>query len=134
MIAVAAVVSIAATGLWMTGAARETLAVPLAFAALVPLLAATSAWAHNPLSSRLAVTLGEISYSTYLAHFLLWTVFKIVFVADPRAVALPTAALYLALTLAASFVLYRFIEVPARRWLGTGHGPDRTPTGNRVTP
>lgn len=119
MIAVTAVVSISATGLWMTGAARETLAVPLAFTALVPLLAATSAWAYNPLSSRLAVVLGEISYSTYLAHFLLWTLFKIVFVADPRAVSLAAAALYLVLTLAASFILYRFIEGPARRWLGT---------------
>ena len=119
LIVVTGFVSIAAIALWATGALRETLAIPLAFTAFVPLLASTSAWAHNPLSSRIAVTLGEVSYSTYLAHFLLWTIFKIVFVADPRAVPLSVAGLYLALTLVASFALYRFIEVPARRWLGT---------------
>ena len=119
IVAVASVVSIAAIALWATGTLRETLAIPLAFTALVPLLASTSTWAHNPLSSRLAVILGEVSYSTYLAHFLLWTIFKIAFVADPRAVPLSVAGLYLALTLGASFALYHFIEVPARRWLGT---------------
>ena len=119
MVAAAAGVSITAIALWATGTLRETLAIPLAFTAFVPLLAATSAWPHNPLSSRIAVTLGVVSYSTYLAHFLLWTIFKIVFVADPRAVPLSVAGLYLVLTLAASFALYRFIEVPARRWLGT---------------
>ena len=96
---------------------RETLAVPLAFAALVPLLAATSASSLNPLSSRVAVTLGEISYSTYLAHFLLWTVFKIAVVRDIGAVPPWQVALYLALTLAASFALHRFVEIPARNAL-----------------
>lgn len=119
MVAATMMVVAVAVGLWATGIARETLAVPILFSALVPLLAATSAIPRNPLSSRIAVMLGEISYSTYLAHFLLWTVFKIFFVADPRAVPLLVAAFYLVLTLAASFALYHSIEVPARRWLGT---------------
>ena len=134
MIAVTAIIVAVAAILWAAGVVRETLAVPILFSALVPLLAATSALPRNPLSSRIAVMLGEISYSTYLAHFLLWTVFKIFFVTDPRAVPLAMAALYLVLTLAASFVLYHSIEVPARRWLGTGRQVASTPSGNPATP
>lgn len=106
---------IAALTAWAAGFARETAAVPLAFVALVPLLAATSPLRGNPLASRSAVWLGEWSYSTYLAHFLLWTVFKIVFVPDLAAVSLAVIGLYLALTLLASVVLHRFVEVPGRR-------------------
>jgi peptidoglycan/LPS O-acetylase OafA/YrhL len=61
-------------------------------------------------------------------------VFKIFFVTDPRSVPLAVAALYLGLTLAASFVLYHGIEVPARRWLGTGRSLVRAPTRNPATP
>lgn len=119
---------------WTTGNARETLAVPIAFAALVPLLATTSAWSHNPLSCKFAVVLGEISYSTYLAHFLLWTLFKIAVVADPRAVPLSLGGLYLALTLASSFVLYHAVELPARRWLGGAQSKvQRHAAGNPAT-
>ncbi len=134
MITVTATIGVAAIALWYFGLVRETLAVPIAFTALVPLLAATSAWPGNPLSSRIAVILGEISYSTYLAHFLLWTVFKILFVADARTVSLPVAALYLAMTLGTSFALYRFIEVPARRWLGSSNARPCASAGNQVTP
>ena len=71
----------------------------------------------NPLSSRLFVFLGEISYSTYLAHFLLWSVFKLAFVRDATNVSLLLGAIFLGLTLAASVLLYRFVERPARQWL-----------------
>ena len=106
-----------AFGLWWFVGGRETLAVPLMFAALVPFVAATSSGSRNPLASRLFVYLGEISYSTYLVHFLLWTLFKIAFVTDARDVPLALGALFLALTFAASVALYRTVEVPARDWL-----------------
>ena len=119
MVLSAVLIAAICASLFATGNARETLAVPILFSALVPLIAATSNLSCNPLSSRIAVVLGEISYSTYLAHFLLWTVFKIMFVDDARAVSLSTGAIYLGLTLAASFALYHCVEVPARHWLGT---------------
>lgn len=101
--------------LWLSGNARETLIIPLAFAALVPLVASTSAMPQNPLSARVAVFLGEISYSTYLVHFLLWALFKLAFVRDATNVSLSLGGLYLIITFAASVVLYRSVEVPARR-------------------
>lgn len=102
----------------ITGTLRETLAVPLAFSGLVLLTAATSPWRGNPLTNRVAVFLGEISYSTYLAHFLLWALFKIALVRDAADVPLVLGAFYLASVLIASIALYRFIEVPARKWFG----------------
>ncbi len=104
--------------LWMGGVAREVLTIPVAFAALVPLIASTSALPHNPLASRIAVFLGEISYSTYLSHFLLWSVFKLMFVRDAANVSLLLGAIFLVATLVASVFLYRFVEVPARRRFG----------------
>ena len=103
--------------LWL-GGFRETLVLPIGFSALVLAVAATSALPRNPLSSRAAVFLGEISYSTYLAHFLLWTLFKLVLVRDAADVSLALGALFLLATLAASVALHRFVEVPARDRLG----------------
>ena len=61
--------------------------------------------------------LGEISYATYLSHFLLWFVFKLLLVADPHAVPPILIALYLALVLASSIALYHLVERPAQRWV-----------------
>ena len=112
-----AVVVAVSLSLWIGGIARETLAVPVAFVALVPLIASTSAMQRNPLSSRLVVFLGEISYSTYLAHFLLWSVFKLAFVRDAANVSLLLGAIFLGLTFVASVLLYHFVERPARQRL-----------------
>lgn len=115
--AIAALVLLAAIAGYVTGLLRESLAFPIGFAALVYLLAATSARPGNPLTSRLAVHLGDISYSTYLAHFLLWIIFKHLFVADPANVPLPLLGAFLALVYIASRLLYALIEAPGRTWL-----------------
>jgi peptidoglycan/LPS O-acetylase OafA/YrhL len=85
------------------------------FAATVYLLAQSSGWTRNPLCSRLAVYIGDISYSTYLVHFFLWTVFKLLLVVDPRNVPLAMMALFLASTFAGSAILYRLVEQPGRK-------------------
>ncbi len=61
--------------------------------------------------------LGEISYATYLSHFLLWKAFKLAFVQNPAAVSPALIALYLAAVLIASALLYRYVERPAQRWI-----------------
>lgn len=110
----AAGTAIVLLGLTASGTVPETLAVPLFFAALLLGLALTAAHPANPLGSRALVYLGEISYATYLVHFVGYVLFKLLFVADPFAVPLATLAAFLALTLLASAVLHHLVELPAQ--------------------
>jgi peptidoglycan/LPS O-acetylase OafA/YrhL len=103
--------------LYASGALPETLAVPAAFAALLLALALGAGRPGNPLETAPLHYLGEISYATYLGHFLLWFAFKLVFVGDAHAVGWPLIALYIALVLAGSVALYHGIERPAQRRL-----------------
>jgi peptidoglycan/LPS O-acetylase OafA/YrhL len=111
--ALAAAVTAAA---WFAGLLPETLAVPLAFAALLLALALTAASAGNPLGWRPVHYLGRISYATYLVHYLLFILFKILFVEDVASVPLPLLGLFLLLTFAASAALHHLVELPAQRW------------------
>ena len=97
--------------------APETLVVPLFLAGLLLAVALTAGHRGNPLAARPVYYLGEISYSTYLVHFLLYIVFKILFVADPANVPPALVGLFLLLTLIASVVLYHGVERPAQRAL-----------------
>jgi len=110
-----AVASAVALGWW--AGLPEMLAVPALFAALLLALALSSGGPHHPLEGRSLHWLGEISYATYLSHFLLWVVFKLVAVDDPRHVSHMLIATYLIGVLAASALLYRYIERPAQRWI-----------------
>ncbi len=98
------------------GLIPEPAAVPTALAGLL-LVIALLPEAGNPLTWRPVVYLGEISYSTYLVHFLLFVLFKILFVADGRAVPIATIGLFLAMVLAASVLLHHFVERPAQKAL-----------------
>jgi peptidoglycan/LPS O-acetylase OafA/YrhL len=100
-----------------TTAAPETLVVPLFLAGLLLAIALTADHPLNPLASRPVHYLGEISYSTYLVHFLLYILFKLIFVADPANVPLGLIGLFLLLTLLASVALYHGVERPAQRAL-----------------
>ena len=101
--------------LWAS--APETLVVPLFLAGLLLALAMSADRPWNPLASAPIHYLGEISYSTYLIHFFLYILFKILFVDDPANVPPPLIGLFLLLTLAASVALYHGIERPAQRAL-----------------
>ena len=134
MVAASALVLIGCFGLWQSGIWRESFAVPLGFAALVFWLAATSGVRGNPLGGRVLRYVGDISYSTYLAHFPLWIGFKLVFVSDVNTVSLPLMALFLLLVLGSSALLYQFVEQPGRRWL-QGFGKEVAPRAkNRLVP
>jgi len=97
--------------------APETLTVPGAFAALLLALALTADRRGNPLETPALHSLGEISYATYLGHFLLFGVFKLVFVADAHAIPPMLIALYLALVLGSSVTLHHLVERPAQNWM-----------------
>jgi len=101
----------------------ETAFMPLCFAALILALALDHGVVARLLASRALLYLGEISYSTYLAHFLLFVLFKLAFVHDTPHIGLSQLGAYLALVLASSMALYHGVEKPAQRWLNAL--PDR---------
>jgi peptidoglycan/LPS O-acetylase OafA/YrhL len=95
----------------------ETAFVPAAlFTALLSLAVARGPVARL-CSGRALVYLGEVSYSTYLAHFLLFILYKIAFVGPSLQLGWSGLCGFLGLVLAASVVLYHGLEKPAQRWL-----------------
>ena len=115
-------------GCWAAGLAMlaawgagvpETLALPFAFAALLLALALGAERPGHLLAGRAIHWLGEISYATYLSHFLLFFAFKLAFVRDEFDAPPASIAAYLLTARAgvASAVLYhgRRIERPAQR-------------------
>jgi peptidoglycan/LPS O-acetylase OafA/YrhL len=107
----------AALILGFAAGAPETLVVPLFLAGLLLAIALTADRPGNPLGARPIHYLGEISYSTYLVHFLLYIVFKILFIEDPANVPPALIGLFLLLTFLASAALYHGVERPAQRAL-----------------
>lgn len=101
---------------WAAGAA-ETLMVPAAFASGLLALALTSGMRGNPLNAGALHYLGEISYATYLGHFLLWFAFKLAFVRVATAVPAWQMACFAVMVLIASAAMYHGVERPAQRWL-----------------
>jgi peptidoglycan/LPS O-acetylase OafA/YrhL len=99
---------------WAAGVA-ETLAVPFAFASLLLALAIGAERPRHPLGGRAIHYLGEISYATYLSHFLLFFAFKLAFVGKDLAVAPLPLLGFLAIVLPGSIALYHLIERPAQR-------------------
>jgi peptidoglycan/LPS O-acetylase OafA/YrhL len=95
----------------------ETAVVPAAFFAGLLALALGQGATVRLLSAKPLLYLGEISYSTYLAHFGLFVAFKLLFVDATFQLDWLQLECFLALVLAASAALYHGVEKPAQRWL-----------------
>lgn len=91
--------------------------VPGCFAALILALSLEDRAPARLLRSGPLHWLGEISYSTYLSHFLLFILFKLLFVDRHLELGLGHLGLFLLIELAASAALYRLVEKPAQQWV-----------------
>jgi len=100
---------------WVLGL-PETAAIPGVLAMLLLALAFAGDGPGTWLDGAVLHRLGEISYATYLSHFLLWFAFKLAFV-HGETIGWPRALLYLVLVLAASEALHRLVERPAQAWI-----------------
>jgi peptidoglycan/LPS O-acetylase OafA/YrhL len=70
-------------------------------------------------SNRFVIYIGEISYSTYLIHYLIKEWFKMLFLTSSEQGSLLWICGYLIAVLVASIVLYKIIECPSRNWIGS---------------
>lgn len=91
--------------------------VPASLAALILALSLEDRLLARLLRSGPLHWLGEISYSTYLSHFLLFVLFKLVFVDQSMQIGWGKLGLFLTIVLAASVALYYLVERPAQQWL-----------------
>jgi peptidoglycan/LPS O-acetylase OafA/YrhL len=98
---------------FLSGWLPETLALPLFWAAALLAVAWTS---PRVLRAPPLVYLGEVSYATYLCHYLAFILFKLS-LPDVDAVPLWQTGAFLAAVLAASALLYHGFERPAQRTL-----------------
>ena len=96
---------------------HEAIVAPAAFFTGLLALASARGLTVRLLGGRALTYLGEISYSTYLGHFLLWIVWKILFVDASMQIGWAGFAGFLAAVFAASVLLHQGVEKPAQRWL-----------------
>lgn len=87
---------------------------PFGFAALVFLLAQDRGPVADMLKSRPCAYLGKISYSVYLTHFTLFTVFGAIANGWAGRKAVWLTPLYVVSVIAVSDLTYRYVEVPWR--------------------
>jgi peptidoglycan/LPS O-acetylase OafA/YrhL len=127
---------ISAACLMVVGALAVSLDLPETAFVPAALFAGLLALAHDRgpiarlLGAKLPRYLGEISYSTYLAHFGLFIVFKLAFVDASLQMGWVSLAGFILLLLAVSAALYHGLEKPAQRWLG--RRPPRLIPGRRA--
>ncbi|RPF72753.1 acyltransferase [Aurantiacibacter spongiae] len=95
----------------------ETAFVPLAFAALLLALALDGGPIARALGSAPLRWLGDASYATYLIHFPLFILVKLVGVDERLQLGPVGFVVYCAVLLALSGALHRWWEKPAQRWL-----------------
>ncbi len=101
--------------LMFAGFAPATLALPVAFAAMLLALALDAGPVARLLGAPVLRWLGDASYATYLAHFPLLIVWKLIFVDASLTLSPLSFAGYCAVLLALSAALYRWLEKPAQR-------------------
>ena len=127
-LAMAACLATASLGLLLD--LSETLWIPLAFFTGLLALACGNNTLTRLLGQGPMLYLGEISYATYLAHFLLFILFKLAFVDASLQTGWTGLTGFSLLLLGVSAALYHGWEKPAQHWLNR-HAPA---LGNRRSP
>jgi peptidoglycan/LPS O-acetylase OafA/YrhL len=90
--------------------------IPITFALLIAYLSVTTSWITAALSTPVLVYLGEISYSTYMVHYLVYDLLKAAFVSDTHQI----NQVYLWLSFVAVFVLsvvlHHVVDMPSQKY------------------
>ena len=130
----AAAVALVPLIIWVAGEERGG-AVVLVFPVLVAALALTDGGVARPLSARWVVAGGRISFALYLVHMgvfeACWTVLAVL---PGLGGSPPLHAAVLVLPVPAAWVLWRWVEEPARRAAAASVGPGGIPCPPRRDP
>ncbi|MGE4430833.1 MAG: acyltransferase family protein [Sphingobium sp.] len=126
-VALAGLVFAAAGLVWLARPGLEVWTFPPMAAALIFLLAELSRrnagkTGRPRLPVQAMIYLGEISYATYLSHFMLFTWYKIVLVQDSAHVLPWKIGVFLLATLLVSMALYHLVEKPGRQLFARAQG------------
>lgn len=114
---VAAFTSAALLAAWIALTLPQVLAVPLVFSAALLMIALDRGVLSRFFASRPLVALGDWSYATYLAHFPLFILAKLLLAGEDLQVDTAGFAGYCLVLLALSAALYRWLEKPAQHYL-----------------
>jgi peptidoglycan/LPS O-acetylase OafA/YrhL len=90
--------------------------IPTMFAFLIAYLSVTTSWATTVLCTPVLVYLGEISYSTYMVHYLVYDVLKAGFVSNTMHVNQLYLWLSFVAVLALSVLLHHAVDMPSQKY------------------
>lgn len=102
--------------LYTTAPIRDYSLIPMAFALLIAYLSVSTSWITALLSTQPLVYLGEISYSTYMVHYLVYDVLKAAFVSETYQVDQLYVWLSFAAVLLLSMLLHHGVDSPSQKY------------------
>lgn len=104
------------SGLYVGIAMPDFMLIPIAFALLIAYLSVTMSWLTEALSNRYLVYLGEISYSTYMVHYLVYDLLKAGFVSSSYQVNPVYVWLSFVVVFLLSVLLHHGIDSPSQKY------------------
>jgi peptidoglycan/LPS O-acetylase OafA/YrhL len=107
---------VALCALYSTTALPDYAVMPMAFALLIAYLSVSTSWIAAALSTPPLVYLGEISYSTYMVHYLVYDLLKAGFVSDINQIDQIYVWLSFAIVFALSVLLHHGVDMPSQKF------------------
>lgn len=103
-------------GVYAATSLMDYTVIPIAFAFLIAYLSVTSSWIAGALSTPVLVYLGEISYSTYMVHYLVYDLLKAGFVDAEGSVNQIYVWISFAVVFFLSVGLHHVVDTPSQRY------------------
>lgn len=107
---------IALCAVYTVAAVPDYSLIPIAFALLIAYLSVSTSWIAAGLSAPPLVYLGEISYSTYMVHYLVYDLLKAGFVSDTNQVNQAYVWLSFVVVFVLSVLLHYMVDTPSQKF------------------
>jgi peptidoglycan/LPS O-acetylase OafA/YrhL len=90
--------------------------IPITFALLIAYLSVTTSWITAALSTPVLVYLGEISYSTYMVHYLVYDLLKAAFISNTQQINQVYLWLSFVVVFILSVALHHVVDMPSQKY------------------